>query len=344
LAFSKDDLLAAGTGGGEIRIWDMGTQRLRTTLKGHTCETESLAFFPDGLTLVSRDLSGGVKFWDMTTHQERLTSDGHTFVSIAPGGEALLLGDRHDGTVRLWRTATDREATRRQGEFEQQADTSRKTLSTKQSSDLNGQSDGAELGKQRADAYGAQVDPTPPPTEPTPKTWQGWHARGHAQLRAQRWDDALDAFAMVIELHKDDNKWHVGDAWHQTAGIHARWAQADKAIEGYTKAIELDPGNHYHWNGRAQVYLRSGELEKALAEFDRALQLDQGNPHIWMGRAQAHLARRQPDEAFADIREAVRRGFDNVAHLRNAPDFAPLRQRAAFQELLKEMEKKAKKQ
>jgi tetratricopeptide (TPR) repeat protein len=85
-------------------------------------------------------------------------------------------------------------------------------------------------------------------------------------------------------------------------------------------------------------------LEKALAEFDRALQLDQGNPHIWMGRAQAHLARRQPDEAFADIREAVRRGFDNVAHLRNAPDFAPLRQRAAFQELLKEMEKKAKKQ
>src|SRR5262249_33963801 len=64
-ALSPDQtLLATGTlAEKELRIWDVKTGKLKTTLTGHSGEVRAVAFSPDGKLLVSA--SGEVKVWDV---------------------------------------------------------------------------------------------------------------------------------------------------------------------------------------------------------------------------------------------------------------------------------------
>ena len=52
--------------GPAVRLWDVSTGTIKTTLYGHSRAVVSLAFSPDGQTLASGSHDGTVLFWDMT--------------------------------------------------------------------------------------------------------------------------------------------------------------------------------------------------------------------------------------------------------------------------------------
>ena len=65
LAFSPDGtVLASGTHGGKIILWDLLSGNKITTLDGHTQPVATLIFSPDGKTLVSTGLDGAIFVWD----------------------------------------------------------------------------------------------------------------------------------------------------------------------------------------------------------------------------------------------------------------------------------------
>ncbi|MDE0484245.1 MAG: dockerin type I domain-containing protein [Candidatus Poribacteria bacterium] len=86
-------------------LWDVDTGKLlRTTrIRG----TKSLAFSPDGKTIVSGDSNGSIHLWDMNTGTEL-----HTYREAHKGGEVtglafspeghILASSGWDGTVLLW--------------------------------------------------------------------------------------------------------------------------------------------------------------------------------------------------------------------------------------------------
>ena len=81
-------------------------------LTGHTDRVHSMAFSPDGHTLVSGSYDGTVRLWDVATHRQIGAPlnghDGEVYsVAFSPDGKVVASG-ADDGMVRLWDVTTHR--------------------------------------------------------------------------------------------------------------------------------------------------------------------------------------------------------------------------------------------
>ncbi len=104
----KGPMLASGSNGGTIRVWDWndGDPRELVPPRGHTARVGALAFAPDGMSLAT----GGdetVRLWDMNNTEPKelaaLNAKGTvTTLAYTPDGKRLAAGSRHDSLIRLW--------------------------------------------------------------------------------------------------------------------------------------------------------------------------------------------------------------------------------------------------
>jgi hypothetical protein len=100
---------------GDIKLWDVATETVRTTLRGHGRAATSIVFSPDGQSLISGSADTTVRFWDTSSGREYGMLKGH---QAAPGFEALAVALSPDGkwlatasfdrTVKLWKTTLTR--------------------------------------------------------------------------------------------------------------------------------------------------------------------------------------------------------------------------------------------
>jgi len=100
---------------GDIKLWDVATETVRTTLRGHSRAVTSIVFSPDGRSLISGSADTTVRFWDTSTSREYGLLKGH---QAAPGFEALAVALSPDGkwlatasfdrTVKVWKTTWNR--------------------------------------------------------------------------------------------------------------------------------------------------------------------------------------------------------------------------------------------
>jgi WD40 repeat protein len=106
VAFSPDSrMLASSSRDKTIRLWEVGTGKLRHTLAEHTADVYAVAFAPDGQTLASASGDKSVRLWNLATMSAVRTIDAHSDVvrSLAffPDGRTLASSSA-DRTVRLW--------------------------------------------------------------------------------------------------------------------------------------------------------------------------------------------------------------------------------------------------
>ena len=104
VAFSPDGTrLASGFQDGTVRLWEVATQTEVGTLEGHTDRVASVAFSPDGKSLVSGSWRT-VRLWDLAT-KRGTNLQGHTgpvhSVAFTRDGATLASG-ASDGTMLLW--------------------------------------------------------------------------------------------------------------------------------------------------------------------------------------------------------------------------------------------------
>ncbi len=110
IAVSLDGLtLASGSIDKTVQLWNTETQKLITTLKGHTDEILTVGFSPDGLMLASGGRDKTVRLWNIETQKLITTLKGHTervkSVAFSPDG-SILASSSVDKTIRLWDTET----------------------------------------------------------------------------------------------------------------------------------------------------------------------------------------------------------------------------------------------
>ena len=108
VAFSSDGMTLASGSYGEVKLWDVGTQRNIATL-AHEHRVEAVAFSPNGKTLATGAWDSTVKLWDVATGRHTATLEGHSdwvnSVAFSPDGKLLASGSV-DETIKLWDVAT----------------------------------------------------------------------------------------------------------------------------------------------------------------------------------------------------------------------------------------------
>jgi WD40 repeat protein len=113
LAFSPDgSSLASGADDHAIKLWDMSSDRERTTLKGHESLVTAVAYSPDGKRIASASFDSTIRLWDVTSEDPPATLRGHDgrvrALTFSPDGATLATaGD--DLGIRLWDVNAKRE-------------------------------------------------------------------------------------------------------------------------------------------------------------------------------------------------------------------------------------------
>ncbi|MHA2213118.1 MAG: WD40 repeat domain-containing protein [Candidatus Thorarchaeota archaeon] len=106
IAFSpKGDIVATGSVGRVVKLWDIKTAELLATLEGHSYPVLSLSFSPDGDKLVSGSGDTTLKIWNVVNQNELLTLKGHALYVKAcdwdPNGNRIVSGSV-DSTIMEW--------------------------------------------------------------------------------------------------------------------------------------------------------------------------------------------------------------------------------------------------
>jgi eukaryotic-like serine/threonine-protein kinase len=111
LALSPDGkLLATGSYGDDISLWNAATGQEVDRLVGHKSGVNSLVFWPDGKKLASGGADRTIRIWDIPTRTCVDTLRGHRQqveqVALMPDQQTLVSGCR-DGSVCLWNTSVN---------------------------------------------------------------------------------------------------------------------------------------------------------------------------------------------------------------------------------------------
>lgn len=106
VAFSPDDrLLASGGDDRTVRVWDVATGRLLSTMTGHSQKIFTVTFSPDGSRIVSGGNDQVIRFWDTASFGQVFALPGHESyihsLAFSPDGHQLASGSG-DKAVRIW--------------------------------------------------------------------------------------------------------------------------------------------------------------------------------------------------------------------------------------------------
>ena len=90
------------------------------------------------------------------------------------------------------------------------------------------------------------------------------------------------------------------------AGIeHAEQGESDRAVEEFTKAIEIEDSNATLYSNRAWTNRDIGNYRQAVLDFDKAIELDSDDADSYGGRRLSHLDLGDPWRAIEDFDKAI---------------------------------------
>ena len=133
---------------------------------------------------------------------------------------------------------------------------------------------------------------------------------------------ALELFSKAIELNPED-----AAAYYNRGNSYAELKQYEKAIEDYSRAIALNPEDAAAYINRGNSYADLKQYEKAIKDYSRAIELNPEYTAAYYNRGNSYADLKQYEKAIADYSKAIELNpEDTAAYINRGNSYAVLKQ------------------
>jgi len=124
--------------------------------------------------------------------------------------------------------------------------------------------------------------------------------RGNLYLDKRQVGKALDDFTKSLEINPQNPK-----AFYNRGNVYAELGESANAVADYTRAIELNPEDARPYINRGMVYGGMKEYEKALMDFDKAELIQPNNPDTHFNRGLVYMNHGEYDKSIPAFSKAI---------------------------------------
>ena len=119
----------------------------------------------------------------------------------------------------------------------------------------------------------------------------------------EKWDEYISVLTEAISLEVDSN---LKSAAYYSRGLaYDIKSEYDRAIEDYSKAIELEPDYAGAYNNRGATYERNGDYDRAIEDFSKAIELEPDYAGAYNNRGATYERNDDYDRALEDCSKAI---------------------------------------
>jgi len=98
-------------------------------------------------------------------------------------------------------------------------------------------------------------------------------------------NQAISDYRKAISIKPD-----FADAWYRMGLVYLNKFDGPNGIKAIDYAIKLEPKNSYYYIGRADYFYRLENYKRAIEEYSKAIQISQNDPNSYEGRANCYKA------------------------------------------------------
>jgi tetratricopeptide (TPR) repeat protein len=111
---------------------------------------------------------------------------------------------------------------------------------------------------------------------------------------------AIEDYSRAIEIDKE-----FGDAYYNRGILYARIDRNEQAVRDFTKAIEFDSRSFDAYCNRGNVYHKMGKADSAIRDYTEALKIRPNDGELYHNRSVVYMSIGKKSEAEADSKKAA---------------------------------------
>ncbi len=132
-----------------------------------------------------------------------------------------------------------------------------------------------------------------------------WYNKGYDEGEKGNYEKAIDYYTKAIELKPD-----YAAAYINRGNIYNGLKEYEKAINDFNKAIELEPDIAIAYNNRGIVYYRLKKYGNAINDYNKAIEVKPDDADAYQNLTELHIITGNCDKALITIRKALDLSLD----------------------------------
>lgn len=144
----------------------------------------------------------------------------------------------------------------------------------------------------------------------------GYYTCGFIHHILEQYMKAIEDFSRAIELDPND---YI--AYHDRGIAYSKLNQHERAIADLSRTIELNPNNYRGYFNRGSIYYFLNQYERAMDDFNKAIELNPYLADAYSNRGIIYHILKQDDRALKDLNKAIKLDLNDAVKYYNCGVF-----------------------